>query len=68
MAASVQLGRQARRIPGPALTPELREFLDRVVVPALVDAFLAEPVTRKSLARGKVEVGECIRASSEVVE
>ena len=37
-----QLGKEPRREPEPELTPELRDFLDRAIVPALVDAYLAE--------------------------
>ena len=68
MAAVIHLDRMRRDRPVAGLSPEFRKFLDRVVVPALVDAYLAESVTRKSLARGKVEVGECQRTSAEVDE
>lgn len=39
--------RQIVKMPGPELTPELREFLDRVVVPALVKKYFAEHVDDK---------------------
>ena len=39
----------------PGLTPELKAWLDRVVVPALVREFLVE----KSLAPGSGGVAEC---------
>jgi len=32
------------------LTPELKEFIDRVVVPALVDKYIAEMEIEKKLA------------------
>jgi len=68
MAALVQLRRQSRRKQGPVLTPALREFLDRVVVPALVDCYLAERGVKEPLARGPVKVAEYQRTSVEVVE
>jgi len=42
MSAVVQLDRQTRHKAADALTPVLRAFLDQAIVPALVEAYLAE--------------------------
>jgi hypothetical protein len=42
MINAAQPGGRPGRTPAEDLTPELREFLDRVIVPALVREYLAE--------------------------
>lgn len=43
-----------------ALTPEMRDWVDSVIVPALVDRWLAREV-KKSLAEASSKVAECER-------
>jgi hypothetical protein len=57
MAAAAKLG--TVRQPS-ALTPELRDWVDRVIVPALVDQWL-EQEKQKTLAEASKEVAECQR-------
>ena len=60
----LQLGRQPRRKLGHILTPELRDFLDRAIVPALVDAYLSELGGDKGLARSTAAGADCARKMS----
>ncbi len=47
--------------PNPALTltPELKAWIDRVIVPALVDQYLAERASGKELEPELAGVAEC---------
>lgn len=61
MASLVQLDRQAGRLDSP-LTPDLRAFLDTVVVPILVSEYLAE-MERESeneLALRTPKMAQCV--------
>ena len=56
MKATAQLGKTR-----PAgLTPEMRDWVDSVIVPALVDRWLAREA-KKSLAEASSKVAECER-------
>jgi len=41
------------------LTPELKGFIDRVVVPILVQSYLAEQRSEKQIAEGTATVASC---------
>jgi hypothetical protein len=52
--------------PGESLRPELREFLDAVVVPALLEKYLAEN-SSESASEISVEAGESAVPYSDLV-
>jgi len=41
------------------LTPELKDFIDRAIVPALVKQYLAETEAEKDLAKLSARVASC---------
>jgi phosphopantothenoylcysteine synthetase/decarboxylase len=51
-----------------SLTPELKGWLDRVIVPALVRQYLAERQPEKSLATGAEPVVESRLARTAIAE
>jgi hypothetical protein len=55
MATAVQFGGKAKR-PGAQLDPTLKEFLDVVVIPALVKAYLLEECAENRLANTSNDV------------
>ncbi len=59
MASVVQLGKQAGRRDSP-LTPELRAFIDAVVVPLLVREYLAEMERENELALQTPKMAQCV--------
>jgi len=62
MAAVVQFGNA--REAGEQLDPAVKEFLDEVVIPALVKKFLSEPENRLAVVRE--DVPQCERNSASV--
>lgn len=66
MASAVQSGlNRERTTPTPAIRPELREFLDVVVIPALVRKYLPELEEEKMLAPANDPAAYSTRPLSE---
>lgn len=47
--------KRPKEVPGAGVSPELRSFIDNVIVPALVREWLAEHRPKKSLAEAEPE-------------
>ena len=55
----VQLGRRPQQCEPSPLTPELKGFIERVIVPILVQSYLAETQSEKEIAERPVVVASC---------
>jgi hypothetical protein len=55
----VQLGPRPQRCEPSLLTPELKGFIDRVIVPILVQSYLAEMQSEKEIAETPAVVASC---------
>jgi hypothetical protein len=58
MASLIQFERRGAPAELP-LTPELRQFIERVVVPILVQEYLSEPNGEKPIAESSSSVASC---------
>lgn len=54
-----QLGPRSQRCEPSLLTPELKGFIDRVIVPILVQSYLAEMQSEKEIAERPAVVASC---------
>jgi hypothetical protein len=59
MASAVKLVSMDRRRQSP-LTPELKEFIDRAIVPALVKQYLAEADSENELAKPSAHMAKSV--------
>lgn len=57
MAKVVQFDTEEKRTESP-LTPELKEFICRVIVPILVEQYIAEQDAEEGLEKDGIRVGE----------
>ena len=62
----VQLGPRPQRCEPPLLPPELKGFIDRVIVPILVRSYLAEMQSEKEIAERPAVVASCQLMSDAV--
>lgn len=62
----VKLGPRSQRCEPSLLTPELKEFIDRVIVPILVQSYLAEMQSEKEIAERPAVVASCKLMSDAV--
>jgi hypothetical protein len=53
-------------VPGPVIEPDLKAFIDRVVIPILVREFLAGPQGEKKIAKMSPDVASCAVTPSAV--
>lgn len=61
-----QLGLRPQRCEPSLLTPELKGFIDRVIVPILVQSYLAEAQSEKEIAERPAVVASCELMSDAV--
>jgi len=62
----VQPGPRPQRCEPSLLTPELKGFIDRVIVPILVQSYLAEMQSEKKIAERPAVVASCQLMSDSV--
>ena len=62
----VQLGLRPQQCEPSLLTPELKGFIDRVIVPILVQSYLAEAQSEKEIAERPAVVASCELMSDAV--
>ena len=62
----VQRGPRPQRCESSPLTPELKGFIDRVLVPILVQSYLAEIQSEKEIAERPAVVASCELMSDAV--
>ena len=62
-----QLGPRSQRCEPSLLTPELKGFIDRVIVPLLVQSYLAEMQSEKEIAERPAVVASCELMSDAVL-
>lgn len=62
----VQLGPHPQQCEPSPLTPELKGFIDRVIVPILVQSYLAEMQSEKKIAERPAVVASCELMSDAV--
>lgn len=63
---SVQRGPRPQRCEASLLTPELKGFIDRVIVPILVQSYLTEMQSEKEIAERPAVVASCELMSDAV--
>jgi hypothetical protein len=62
----VQLGAHPQRWEPSLLTPELKGFIDRVIVPILLQSYLVEMQSEKEIAKRPAVVASCQLMSDAV--